>query len=283
MIYYFMNGQFVNRDELAISIDDRGYYFGDGVYEVMKIYDGELFTIEEHIQRLFRSAREIKLTIPFTSEQLINVAHELIQLNKVRNGHIYVQVTRGVDARQHHFPAAEVPAVVTAYAVETARPLSDMKKGVSVKSVKDIRWLRCDIKSLNLLGSVLAKEEAREAGCTEAILHRDGIVTEGASTNMFGVKDGVVFTHPATNLILAGITRQVILDLCQELNIVVREQAFTLEEAVLMDEFFYTSTNVEVMPVIEIDGQVIGNGERGPMTKQLQEAFYAKLPLAEVD
>ena len=124
-----------------------------------------------------------------------------------------------------------------------------MEKGVAVKSVEDIRWLRCDIKSLNLLGSVLAKEEARAAGCTEAILHRDGVVTEGSSTNMFGVKDGVVHTHPVTNLILEGITRQVVLGLCEELGIPVEEQAFTLEEAFGMDEFFYTSTTAEVMPI----------------------------------
>ena len=124
-----------------------------------------------------------------------------------------------------------------------------MENGVAVKSVDDIRWLRCDIKSLNLLGSVLAKQEAHEAGCPEAILHRDGLVTEGSSTNMFGVKDGVVYTHPVSNLILEGITRHVVLDLCKELDIPVVEEAFTLEEAFEMDEFFYTSTTAEVMPV----------------------------------
>ena len=279
MEQYFLDGDFVNKDELSISIDDRGYYFGDGVYEVIKVYDGNLYTAKEHMERLYRSANEIKIVIPFSKEELLEVAAQLIQKNNVQNGHIYLQVTRGVCQRQHNFPLASVKPVVTAYAIETKRPLEDMKKGVAVKSIEDIRWLRCDIKSLNLLGSVLAKEEAHEAGYTEAILHRDGIVTEGASTNMFGVKEGVVYTHPATNLILNGITRQVILSICQQLHIPFIEKAFTLEEAMGMEEVFYTSTNAEVMPVIKIDEGIIGAGKPGSVTLRLQQAFCAEIPL----
>lgn len=275
---YFIDGQFVKQEEIKISIDDRGYYFGDGVYEVIKVYDDELFTAKEHFSRLFKSASKIKLSIPFTEEQLIDIAKELIKINTISNGHVYLQVTRGSSARTHHFPSPEVKAVVTAYAVKASRPLEDLEKGVSVKSVDDIRWLRCDIKSLNLLGSVLAKEEAHEAGCTEAILHRDGLVTEGSSTNMFGVRDGVVYTHPVTNLILDGITRQVVLRLCKELEIQVREEAFTLEEAYDMDEFFYTSTTAEVMPVTEIDGRLINDGIPGATTRMLQSSFSAQIP-----
>ncbi len=274
---YFVDGKFTKQDELCISIDDRGYYFGDGVYEVIKVYGGELFTAEEHFNRLFQSALKIKMTIPYSEQQLMDVARQLIDQNGIEDGHIYMQVTRGAAPRQHHFPTPAVPAVVTAYSVNGERPLSNMEKGVAIKSVADIRWLRCDIKSLNLLGSVLAKEEAREAGCTEAILHRDGLVTEGASTNMFGVKNGVVYTHPVTNLILEGITRQVVLGLCQELNIPVQEQAFTLAEAYAMDEFFYTSTTAEVMPVTEIDGRQVGDGKRGSLTEKLQQAFTERI------
>lgn len=283
MTHYFMDGRFTAQDGLNISIDDRGYYFGDGVYEVVKVYDGELFTAREHISRLFESAVKIKLSIPFTEEQLMDVARELIVRNKIAVGHIYIQVTRGASTRQHQFPNPAVPAVVTAYAVENPRPLGNMEKGVTVKSVEDIRWLRCDIKSLNLLGSVLAKQEAHEGGYAEAILHRDGLVTEGASTNMFGVKDGVVHTHPATNLILNGITRQVVLGLCKEQAIPVNEQAFTLEQAMEMDEFFYTSTTAEVMPVLSIDGHDIGNGKPGPITVKLQTAFNSKIPSIATD
>lgn len=278
MEQYFLDGQFLKKDDIAISVDDRGYYFGDGVYEVIKVYNGHLFTAKEHFVRFFRSANEIKIAIPYTNEQLNEIALQLIELNQIKNGHVYIQITRGVSLRQHNFPESSVLPVVLAYAVETESPLSDREHGVTVKSVEDVRWLRCDIKSLNLLGSVLAKQEAREAGCTEAILHRGEIVTEGASTNMFGVKDGVVYTHPATNLILDGITRQVIIALCEENDIAFSEKAFTLQEALRMDEFFYTSTNVEVMPVIKIDEKVIGNGKPGPLTLKLQQAFTEKIP-----
>lgn len=275
---YFMDGNFTKKEHLEISIDDRGYYFGDGVYEVVKVYNDELYTAKEHFSRLLESARKIKLTIPYTEEELIDVARELIKKNKVSNGHVYMQVTRGSAGRQHNFPTPAVPPIVTAYAVNGARPLGDMEKGVSVKSVDDIRWLRCDIKSLNLLASVLAKEEAKEAGCAEAILHRDGLVTEGSSTNMFAVKDGVVHTHPVTNLILEGVTRKVVLQLCRKLGIPVVEEAFTLKEAFAMDEIFYTSTTMEVMPVTTIDGHKIGSGKRGGVTEKLQIAFTAQIP-----
>lgn len=283
MTTYFMDGQFTKHEEIKISIDDRGYYFGDGVYEVIKVYGGELFTADEHISRLFQSAAKIKLTIPYSEAQLIEMANELIDINKLVDGHIYMQVTRGSSPRQHNFPEPAVPAVVTAYSVVASRPVADMEKGVAVKSVEDIRWLRCDIKSLNLLGSVLAKEEAKEAGCAEAILHRDGIVTEGSSTNMFGVKDGVVYTHPVSNLILEGITRQVVLRLCAENGIPVKEQAFTLEDAFNMDEFFYTSTTAEVMPITTIDGRTIGSGQRGVITEKLQQAFKKQIPSLAMD
>lgn len=278
MTDYFIDGNYTKQDEVNISIDDRGYYFGDGVYEVVKVYDGKLYTGSEHISRLFESAAKIKLDIPYTEEELITIAQELVVRNKISCGHVYIQVTRGIYSRQHHFPNPPIPAVVTAYAVENERPISNQEKGVAIKSIEDIRWLRCDIKSLNLLGNVLAKQEALDAGCAEAILHRDGVVTEGASTNMFGVKDGIVYTHPATNLILNGITRQVVLGLCQTAQIPSEEKAFTLEQAFTMDEVFYTSTTAEVMPVLTIDGQEIGDGKPGPITRKLQELFDLQIP-----
>lgn len=275
---YFIDGHFTNKDQVKISIDDRGYYFGDGVYEVIKVYNGQLFTAQEHIERLFKSASKINLPLSYTETELVTIAEALIEKNNLVNGHIYMQVTRGVSARQHHFPMPAVSAVLTAYTVEGDRPTVDMENGVKVKTVADIRWLRCDIKSLNLLGSVLAKEEAKQAGYAEAMLHRDRIVTEGSSTNMFGIKDGVVKTHPVSNLILEGITRQVVLEICEKLNIPVEEKAFTVEEAYEMDEFFFTSTTAEVMPIIQIDDCIIGDGNRGSITKKLQAAFTLETP-----
>jgi len=278
-----MDGKFTKQEEMKISIEDRGYYFGDGIYEVIKVYGGEVFTAHEHIDRLFQSAEKIKLVLPFSEAQILEIVGELIRINKVVDGSIYMQVTRGSYPRQHHFPKPSITPNVTAYAVMSQRPLQQMEEGVTAKSVADIRWLRCDIKSLNLLGNVMAKEEAHEAGFYEAILHRDGVVTEGSSTNMFGIKNGVIYTHPATNLILNGITRQVIFGLCKELGITVVEKAFTLEEAVQMDEFFLTSSTAEVTPIILIDEHTIGNGKRGPVTEKLQEAFVTKLPFSVTD
>ena len=188
MTIYFVDGQFTEREGLNISIDDRGYYFGDGVYEVIKVYGGELYTAEEHINRLFQSASKIKMAIPYTDGQLMEIVRELVKVNYILVGHVYIQITRGSAPRIHQFPNSSVPPVVIAYAINNPRPMASIKNGVAVKSVEDVRWLRCDIKSLNLLGNVLAKQEAYESGCTEALLHRDGIVTEGSSSNMFRYK-----------------------------------------------------------------------------------------------
>ncbi|WP_203246613.1 D-amino-acid transaminase [Sporosarcina beigongshangi] len=278
MTLYFMDGKFTERAELKLSIDDRGYYFGDGIYEVIKVYGGELYTAEEHISRLFQSAAKVKMTIPYSERQMLEIARELTQRNTISVGHVYIQVTRGAAPRTHQFPASTVAPVVSAYAIQNPRPTVNIDNGVPVKSVEDIRWLRCDIKSLNLLGNVLAKQEAYEADCIEALLHRDGIVTEGSSSNLFGVKGGTIYTHPANNLILNGITRQVVLGLCQELAIPSRETAFTFEEAFEMDELFLTSTTSEIMPITSIDGRSIGAGAPGIMTRKLQKAFALQIP-----
>ncbi|MHA6260394.1 D-amino-acid transaminase [Sporosarcina sp. CAU 1771] len=278
MTDYFINGRYTKQDGVNISIDDRGYYFGDGVYEVIKVYEGKLYTEEEHISRLFESAHKIRIDVPYTKNELIEISKELVLRNEISCGHVYMQVTRGIHTRQHQFPDSKTTPVVTAYAIENERPIGTQNKGVAVKAVEDVRWLRCDIKSLNLLGSVLAKQEAFDAGCAEAILHRDGIVTEGSSTNMFAIKDGVVFTHPVSNLILNGITRQVVLALCEENQIPFKEKSFTIDEVFEMDEVFYTSTTAEVMPVVTIDGQEIGSGKPGPITRQLQVLFGSQIP-----
>lgn len=278
MTMYFIDGQFIPKEDVNISIDDRGYYFGDGVYEVIKVYNGSLFTAAEHIARLFQSAQKIKMTIPYSEQQLIDVAKELVKANEISTGHIYIQVTRGAAGRVHQFPELTVPVIVTGYGIVNPRPMTNLEKGVAAKLVDDVRWLRCDIKSLNLLGNVLAKQEAHEAGCAEAIFVRDGIITEGSSSNLFGIKEGVVYTHPATNLILNGITRQVVLQLCEEMGIPVVEKTFTLQEAFEMDELIITSTTAEVTPVIQLDDKEIGIGMPGPITKKLQAAFALRIP-----
>ena len=278
MEWILHNDQFIEEKDLNISMEDRGYQFGDGIYEVIRVYEGNLFTAEEHIDRFYESADKIKIVIPYTKDVFHKLLHDLVEKNEINDGIVYVQMTRGCAPRVHQFPA-DCPPVIVGNTKSIERPVEAMRAGVRTKFVEDVRWLRCDIKSLNLLGNVLAKQEAYEAGLFEAILHRGETVTEGSSSNMYGIKNGVLYTHPATNLILNGITRRVILALCEEQGIKVEETAFTKTEALEMDEFFMSSTTAEVMPVVEIDGHQIGAGVPGELTKKLQKAFEEKLNL----
>ena len=273
MSWILWNKEIVKDEEIVISKEDRGYQFGDGIYEVIRVYEGSMFTAKEHIDRLYESADKIKLVIPHTKDVFHKLMYDLIEINELDTGYVYVQITRGTSIRQHHFPNIGVEAVITGYTVVMNRPVSLMTNGVAVKTVEDIRWLRCDIKSLNLLGNVLAKQEAREAGCFEALLHRGDVITEGSSSNMYGIKDGVLYTHPATNLILNGITRRVIFSCCEEIGLPIVETPMSMEKLFDYDEFFLSSTTSEVMPITMIDNKPIGNGLPGEWTKQFKAMF----------
>ena len=278
MSYSLWNDQIVKNEEIVVDKEDRGYQFGDGVYEVVKVYNGELFTATEHIDRFYASAEKIRIAIPYTKDKLHQLIHQLVEANNVDTGHVYFQITRGATPRNHIFPGDDVVPVITGNTKENPRPLENLEKGVKATFVEDIRWLRCDIKSLNLLGAVLAKQEAHEKGCYEAILHRGETITEGSSSNIYGVKDGVLYTHPADNLILNGITRQVILTCAAEIGMPVKEQAMTKAQLLAMDEVIVSSTTSEVTPVIDVDGTVIGNGTPGEWTRKLQAQFETKIP-----
>ena len=278
MGYSLWNDRIVADQEVVVDKEDRGYQFGDGVYEVVKVYNGQLFTMEEHVERFYASAEKIKITIPYTKDKLYTLLHQLVEANEIDTGHIYFQITRGACPRNHIFPGNDVQPVLTGNAKENPRPVANLENGVKATFAEDIRWLRCDIKSLNLLGAVLAKQEAHEKGCYEAILHRGETVTEGSSSNIYGVKDGILYTHPADNLILNGITRQVILKCAEEIGMPVKEEAFTKEQLLAMDEVIVSSTTSEVTPIIDIDGQVIGGGKPGEWTRKLQAQFDTKIP-----
>ncbi len=271
------NGQFIDKEDATISINDRGYQFGDGIYEVIKIYDGSMFTATEHIDRFYRSADEIQLVIPYTKDVLHKMLYDLVEENELETGHIYMQITRGVAPRNHAFPVEVTEPVLIAYTQTAARPLENHRNGVGAIFVEDIRWLRCDIKSLNLLGNVLAKQKAHEAGCYEAIQHRGEVITEGSSSNIYGIKDGVLYTHPTNNFILNGITRQVVMKCCEEINLKVVEEPFTKTQALQMDEIFLSSTTSEITPIIKIDDTVVGIGEPGVYTRKIQQAFEEKV------
>ncbi|MEB3100173.1 D-amino-acid transaminase [Ferviditalea candida] len=270
MILY--QNQFVPKDKMHISFEDRGYYFGDGVYEVFRIYRGKLFEKQAHMRRLVRSAGEIRLRLPYSTEEIEEKLESLVIQEQIEEGTLYMQITRGIAPRAHVFPKNAEP-VLMAYCNEVKRPLGSIKEGITAVSVEDIRWHRCDIKSLNLLGNVLAKQEAVERGAGEAILHRSGRVTECSASNVMMVKDGVIYTHPADNCILHGVTRAVVLKLARQEGLEIREEARSLEDFLQADEAFITGTTVEITPIIRIDGQAVGTGRPGPLTVQLQSAF----------
>ncbi|WP_034680573.1 D-amino-acid transaminase [Caldalkalibacillus mannanilyticus] len=273
MRYILFNDQLVPRDTPTIDIEDRGYQFGDGVYEVIRVYQGKPFMMHEHLVRLYRSAAEIRLSLPYSMEELQTKLEELKQKSPVEDGMIYIQISRGVAPRNHGFPASTVSPQLVAYTREMKRPQALFQSGVKTILLEDIRWLRCDIKSLNLLGNVLAKQAAADQNCYESILHRGELVTEGSATNVFMIHKGTVYTHPASNLILNGITRTQVIQLCQEKGIEAKEEAFTVEQLLAADEIFITSTTNEIMPVIQVNDNVIGQGKPGLLTIQLQEAF----------
>lgn len=274
MSYIYLNDEFVEESEGKISYSDRGYNFGDGIYEYIRIYDDKVFTSKEHYERLFRSAKEIGLNLDaYSVEGLTEVTKELAAKNNVVNGGVYIQVTRGVAPRNHPFPDASTKPVFSAFSKSYDRPYDELENGVKTITVEDIRWLRCDIKSLNLLGNVLAKEKATQNDAAEAIMHRGETVTEGSSSNVYAIKGGKIYTHPANNLILNGITRRVIKELADDLNIPFIEESFTLDFLNDADEVIISSTSIEVMPVVQVNDQKIGDGKVGQITKQLQNAF----------
>jgi D-alanine transaminase len=267
------NDQIVAKESVSIDMEDRGYQFGDGIYEVVAIYNGELFEWEAHYERFIRSANEIALPLPKYIDNLKKNIMKLISEQNVAEGFVYFQLTRGVFPRNHAFPTEAVLPVLTGEIKDLAKMNKPVMTSMKAITTEDIRWLRVDIKSLNLLPNCMAKQKAVEAGAQEAILIRDSFVTEASSSNVFGVKEGVLYTHPLSNLILNGITRQVVLRLAKQLHYTVIEAPFTKEELMKMDEVFITNTGVNVCPIVEIDGVMIGTGECGAITATLKQAF----------
>src|SRR5699024_4596406 len=227
----------------------------------------------KHLERLERREREMQLQLQYTIVELKRQLEKLAQLNNLNEGIIYLQVSRGASPRWHEFPKKSVPAVTVAYTREEERMTEIEDLGAKAILEEDIRWLRCDIKSLNLLPNVLAKQKAVENDAVEAILHRGDIVTEASSSNVFIVKNKTIYTHPANNYILNGITRQKILKLCKELNLNVGEETFTVEELLAADEVFVTATKSDIIPITKVDDLTIGNGTPGTITHQILKEF----------
>jgi D-alanine transaminase len=276
----YLNGDIIPRDEARISVDDRGFVFGDGVYEVTRVINGHLFEEEAHWQRLQASMESVSIRSDFIDQARIrSISEELLRENGLLEGEatVYVQVTRGVAPRAHAFPGPEVEPTLYAFTNPFRIPLEQRAKGVGAITAPDIRWTRCDIKSINLLPNAMAKQRAIEAGAWEALFIRDGALTEGALTNVFGVLDGELRTYPKSNYILAGITREVVLELARELGIPTRETPVYAEQLAALDELFLTGTTTDVQAVVSLDGRPVGTGRVGPISKALNEALVARM------
>lgn len=271
------NDQLVERDTVAIDIEDRGYQYGDGLYEVIRVYQGQLFMVEEHLTRLWTGAEKIRLTLPFSKEELLQRLQQLVAAEQIQEGKLYFQITRGIASpRTHAFPDPSlVQGVLTANIIPYSRPVEKQQQGIRLGRVEDVRWLHCDIKSLSLLGNLLALDEAQQQGYDDALLVRDGVVTEASAANFWMVKDNCLYTHPDGKLVLSGITKRQIIKLAGHLGVQVIQQPFSYEELLTADEAFISGSLIELIPVVAVDGQLIAEGIRGAVTAQLQQAYIA--------
>lgn len=279
----YVNGQYVLHSQASVHIDDRGYQFADGVYEVIALIRGKFLDEQGHHERLERSLRELRIAPPMGRKALSHVLREVVRQNRIASGIVYIQITRGVARRDHPFPAATAPSIVV-----TARrikgPSRDaLENGIGVITRPDIRWQRRDIKSISLLPNVLAKQEARENKAYEAwLVGEDGVVNEGSSTNAWIVtRDNVLVTHPADHSVLNGITRLGVLAAARKAGVRIEERNFTVEEALSAKEAFLTSTTSHVLSVVSVDGKPIGNGHPGEVTIKLRDAYFAHLGIAD--
>jgi D-alanine transaminase len=274
----YVNGRYVAHRDATVHVEDRGYQFSDGVYEVCEVKGGQLIDERRHIARLARSLDELAIAMPMPAHALGVVLRETVRRNRVRDGVVYIQVTRGVAPRDHAFPAiAPRPAlVVTARGIDPLKIEKLADEGIAIITMPDQRWARVDIKSVSLLPNVLAKQAAREQGAREAwLVDRDGYVTEGASSNAWIVsKEGRLVTRPIGHDILRGITRTVLLDVIREQGLELDERPFTVEEAYAAREAFVTSATQTVMPVVRIDGRPVGNGAPGLIASALRRAYH---------
>lgn len=272
----YVNGRYVPHRNAAVHVEDRGYQFADGVYEVIAVEGGQIIDEDLHMRRLARSLRELRIERPMSDRSLGTVLREVIRRNGVRDGIVYLQVTRGVAPRDHPFPADHVhPAVVVTSRRHKQRDPAVLEKGVAVITVPDIRWKRRDIKSVSLLPNVLAKQQAKEAGAFEAWqIDDDGLVTEGTATNAWIVNDrDELITRPPTEDILNGCTRQALVHMAESAGLTLIERPFSLLEALAAKEAFLSSTTSFVIPIVRIDDTVIGDGVPGPKARALRQIY----------
>ncbi len=266
----YLNGDYLPLDEAKISVMDRGFLFGDGIYEVIPSYSGKLFHFSEHMERLENSLSSIRLTNPHDRAQWLEILTPLLDANL--DQYIYLQITRGVGPkRDHAFPKGIIPTVFAMSS--TIVPFADLGSGAKALSVDDSRWELCNVKATTLLANILLRQQAVEKDCAEAILVKDGYVTEGAASNIFAVIDGILITPPKGHEILPGITRDVILELAEQNNIPYSEDIISLDALKTASEIWLTSSTREIIPVIQLDNNMISNGKPGPIWQTMNQLF----------
>ena len=276
----YVNGEFNPQSEAKISVFDRGFIFGDGVYEVVPVINGKLVDKQYFLERLNRSLAELSIDWPCSQDQYIEVMENLISANQLTEGVVYSQVTRGIAERDFPFPKDAAPSLVAFTTVMTLLDHPAARTGIPVITTEDLRWKRRDIKSINLLGQCLAKEDAVSQGGTEGWMVEDGFVTEGVSSTAYIIKSNLIITRELSNSILPGIRRRTMLEIAKENNLAFEERAFSVDEALSADEAFISSATTLALPVVSIDGKPIANGVPGPITTRLRELYKNKL-LAE--
>lgn len=277
----YLNGEYLPADQAKVPVTDRGFVFGDGIYEVTRAVDGRLFAEEAHWLRLERGMREIGIEFDGHLDRaaIRDVSERLLRENDLTEGHatVYLQVTRGAAARTHWFPPEGTPPTVYLSASRFVIPEDLRKNGGKAITLPDIRWSRCDIKTVNLLGAVLAKQRAKEAGAFDAVLIRDGAVTEGGATNLFAMIDGRLRTYPKSQYILPGITRDIVIEIAREKGIEVQEFPVLAHEIHRADEIFFTGTTTDVQAIVELDGRKIGTGQPGPVSTTLLAELMSRM------
>lgn len=273
----FVNGKYLPEEDAQISIFDRGFIFGDAVYEVVPVINGKLVDKEYFLQRLDRSLSEIQIAWPCSKQEYVDMLSALIEKNDLQEGIVYSQVTRGVADREFTFPPDTKPTLVAFTSVMELLNTAEAETGIAVSTTEDLRWKRRDIKSVNLLAQVLAKQEAASKNSAEGWMVEDGYITEGVSSSAYIVKDGVVITRPLSNLILPGIRRRTLLEIAAKAGIELEERLFTVEEALAADEAFMSSAGAIAVGIVSIDGHQIGDGKPGAITLQLRELYKQRL------
>lgn len=275
MSYIYLNGDFLPQDKAFVSVLDRGFLLGDGIYEVIPAFNGKLFRLEEHLQRLQQSLDAIHLQNPLSNTEWEHLLKQLIEKNGAGELSIYLQITRGVAIRDHVFPKNTQPTV---YAMSSPiEPIKDtsLQNGVSAIILDDPRWQHCHIKAISLLPNVLLKQQAAEQGCTEAILIKDNLLTEGAASNIFIVKNNCVKTPPKSQYILGGITRDLAIELALKNNIDCQETTISKTDLLAADEIWLSSSTKDILAITQVDGQIIGSGLPGPMWQKMSKIYQA--------